>query len=315
MLPDYLLRIALIIILLMVSVKPARAVGEVVYHTSGVPGYFPTVAQVCSAHAAAYSFPASCLSYDEVTLSYVVRCAAGYCAATARDDAYTTTKFYNCATGYSIQPCTNNCPADGTLASEKWIKTGTDPNSIYTVGNGTFCNNGCQTKSFLSIPRNPKAAGVDGAWKLVDGVRTYYSFREYAYTGQTCATGDGTEAAAAAVPPTDTCAPGQSSIQMGSRIKCIDPSTGQQVSPNSASAVAAAKTASDQQIADNIKAAMDAAASAVAAAGGSASAVEAARTNAAAAAAAGAASGVSVVGGGKNTENHLVGLPPPRRWG
>lgn len=198
---------------------------------------------------------------------------------------------YTCPSGYNLDAggttCTSAvvCPAAGTTAGAYWINTGTVPDSIYTVGNGQFCNNGCLTSSFVTMPRPAGYPVEDGATKIVNGVRQYYSFREYQYTGGTC-TGN-TQAASITPPTQDTCAAGQSVIQMGSRFQCLNPATGQLVNTNSASAVAAAKTLADSKTADKLAAA----ASAVAAAGGSASDVMAARTVAAGVAAAGGASG------------------------
>lgn len=172
------------------------------------------------------------------------------------------------------------CPAADSLAGAYWITTGTTPDSIYTAGNGNFCSNGCQTYSFLSIPRPAGYPVEDGAYKVVAGVKTFYSFREYAYTGATCTGGD-TLPVASTLPATDTCAPGQSMIQMGLKFRCIDPATGQTVDTNSASAVAAAKTLADAKVAAQLQAAVDA----VTAAGGSASDVAAAQSVAAGAAA------------------------------
>ena len=172
------------------------------------------------------------------------------------------------------------CPALGADAGAYWITTGTIPASIYTAGNGTFCKTGCETKSFLTIPRPDGYPIDDGATKISNGVRTYYSFREYMYTGASCTGGD-TLPVASTVPVADGCAANQSMIQMGSKIRCIDPSTGAQVESNSASAVAAAKTLADAKMAAQIQAAGDA----VAAAGGSASDVAAAQSVAAGAAA------------------------------
>ncbi len=174
------------------------------------------------------------------------------------------------------------CPSLGADAGAYWITTGTIPASIYTVGNGTFCKTGCETKSFLTIPRPDGYPIDDGATKIENGVRTYYSFREYMYTGASCTGGD-TLPVASTVPAADGCAANQSMIQMGSKIRCIDPSTGAQVDSNSASAVAAAKTLADAKVAAQIQAAGDA----VVAAGGSASDVAAAQSVAAGVAAAG----------------------------
>lgn len=173
------------------------------------------------------------------------------------------------------------CPAADSSAGAYWITTGTTPDSIYTAGLGNLCKGGCQTKSFTTMPRPSGYPNVDGAYKIVGGVKTYFSFREYAYTGATCTGGD-TLPVASTVPSADSCAAGQSIIQMGTKIRCLDSATGQVVDTNSASAVAAAKSLSDAAAAASIAAA----ASAVAAAGGSASDVAAAKSVAAGVAAA-----------------------------
>lgn len=188
---------------------------------------------------------------------------------------------YNTTTGMCDAPA---CPAADSSAGAYWITAGTTPDSIYTAGNGSFCKAGCQTKSILTMPRPAGYPSSDGASKVAAGTKTYYSFREYVYTGVTCTGGD-TLPVASAVPSADSCGVGQSIIQMGSQIRCLNPATGQFVDTNSASAVAAVKTLADAKVAAQIQAA----ASAVAAAGGSASDVAAAKTVAAGAAAVAAA--------------------------
>lgn len=161
------------------------------------------------------------------------------------------------------------CPPNGAQADAYWIATGSVPNSIYSVGNGTFCKAPCQIKSSVTMPRPAGYPAADGASKLVDGVRQYFSFREYFYTGASCSVTDAAVPVAAAVPASDTCGAGQSMIQMGARIKCLNPSTGAEVNTNSASAIESAATLEQKRIAD----ALARIASAVAAAGGNASAV------------------------------------------
>lgn len=183
------------------------------------------------------------------------------------------------------------CPVVGTTAGAYWIVAGSQPDSIYSAGLGAFCKGSCQVKSVLTIPRPAGYPSSDGALQIVGGVRQFYTFREYEYTGASCTGGD-TQPVAGAVPAAATCAANQSMIQMGTRIKCIDPSTGQEANPNSASAVAAAKTLADSKAAKAIQDAKDA----FAAAGGSASDVVAAGTVAAGVVAGGGFVGGAVTG-------------------
>lgn len=185
----------------------------------------------------------------------------------------------NVSGSHALETCQTTCSAIDTPAGSYYIHTGDNPDSLHQVGFGHFCDNGCDVKTLtiIDITQVGDHRNSPDLRKLVDGVYQYYSYRSFFHTGQTCTSGSPL-AVAATVPAKDQCAPMQSMIQMGSRIKCIDPSTGQEASPNSASSVAAAKTLSD---ADVQKAIADAKAAA-AAAGGSASAVEAAGAAAAA---------------------------------
>lgn len=174
------------------------------------------------------------------------------------------------------------CPVADTDAGAYWIAVGTVPTAIYTTGTGRLCKAGCETRSFVTVPRPSGYPYSDGASKMVDGVKQYFSFREYKYTGATCA-GD-TLPVSAVIPDSDSCAPGQSYVQMGNKIRCLD-SSGALVNANSASAVSAAQTLATAQQAAAITAAQQAAQ----AAGLSASSVEAAQS---------VAAGVFAAGGG-----------------
>lgn len=188
------------------------------------------------------------------------------------------------------------CPPAGTSAGSYYVHTGDFPNSIYLGLSGVqYCVDGCKVSSVIEIV----GSGAGGTpypalWKLVNGVKQYYAYRSYSHDGETCTAGSGLDAqpAAATVPATDTCAPGQSIIQMGAQVRCLNPSTGEISSTNSASAVAAAETLAAQKRAAEIAAAQVAAG----AAGLGASGVETAGAVAAGVGAAGGVGGVVVSG-------------------
>lgn len=164
------------------------------------------------------------------------------------------------------------CPVYGSAAGSYYVKTGDVLNSIYDgISGGSYCKDGCSTYAYILV-----TSSHPSLYKIVGGVKQYYSYRNYAYNGESCTAGDA-QPLASTVPASDTCAPGQSIIQMGSQVRCLNPSTGDFADTNSASAVAAAKTLADAKTAKAIQDAKDAAS----AAGGSASDVAAAGTVAA----------------------------------
>lgn len=300
-----------LIVSLMVMIQPARASGTVAAVTNYTCAYYsapgcpnPATGDLahfqgfCASLGANYEFVPNvsgkaymCRKITPWANIFGINVLGSSCPPNSTGSPCTCTDPYipNAGATACVMPA---CPAFGAQADAYWISTGTVANSIYSVGNGTFCKNACQVKSFVTVPRPAGYPKEDGAVKLVDGVRQFYSFREYMYTGQSCSAGDAAVSAAATIPASDTCAANQSMIQMGTRIKCIDPATGAEVNPNSASAVAAAKTLADAKIAAQIAAA----GAAVAAAGGSASDVVAAGTVAAGVAAAGGSAGASPTG-------------------
>lgn len=282
----YFLRAALILCALFATVQPAYAVVQNPtnnYSCSSTSGLCPVASGVlsqfqgeaCAAGGTAtlqfLSNRFSCRNiYVErfyLTISGAPACAVGFS--------------YNSATGYCEGEAPPACPAANSSAGSYWINSGTVPDSLYTVGLGQQCLNGCQTEGYSAVVTAGGGGNAEAATKIVAGVKQYYAKRYFYYTGQTC-TGN-TQPSSGEVPGQQTCAAGQSYIQMGTQFKCINPVTGQTVDTNSASAVAAAQTLADAKAA----AAIAAAASAVAAAGGSASAVENARSVAAGVAAAG----------------------------
>lgn len=177
------------------------------------------------------------------------------------------------------------CPTSGTFFRSSYVDVGTVPDGIGTFSLDNVCSADCAVHLEMLVtptPHNPY-------FGLVLGVKHYFAWRSYFYSGNSCS-GGSLPVDAATI--TSSCAAGQSLVT-GSNgyAKCFNNSTGSEVNSNSASAVAAAKTLSDARIAAAIAAASAAAASS----GLNASGVAAAQ--------AGAAGGSSGASGSWNPSN------------
>ena len=122
----------------------------------------------------------------------------------------TGTTTCTCNAGYSPDATATACvapacPVYGSEAGSYYVNTGDTINSIYNgQSGGSYCKDGCSTYAYLMVTSIPKPS----LYKIIGGIKQYYSYRNYAYNGETCTAGDA-QPLASTVPASDTCAPGE----------------------------------------------------------------------------------------------------------
>lgn len=279
MFPDYFFRAALIVLVSLVMVQPAQALLDTAPNRKGAVKYgynatrvADTVLEACGLFAGdagpEYKTSPPIMQSGWSTVATGVQIRDWGCVITnVVQPPYATSTAVIMAYNYvapicdtpvqhpeipytwdnGTQLCTRTipdappCPTAGTTAGDYYVHTGDDVNSIYNGQSGAvYCKNGCQTETYILVSSNRPPS----IWKVIDGVKQYYSFRNFEYTGQICSAGEG-QPVTATIPANNTCAPGQSIIQMGDQVRCLNPTTGQFESTDSASAVAKGKTLAD----------------------------------------------------------------------
>lgn len=322
MLPNYLLRLALVVILGLLVVQPARASGTVssvqvlrVYAGSGtVFSDYPTACQSqlsaarvvfgsaynYSGHRACVSFGASQCWYGGVGQSQEclwtngastqpyksVYPSASVCPSNSIGTPCTCTDPYipNEDATACVMP---SCPAANTFHSAGFYNIGSSPNGSANV---SPCVNGCKLFTMQNsspLGQNLYISAYPKFRQKVNGIYYYFAEMSYFHSGQSCSpdTPNFLSDFVGSLPG-NTCAPGQQMISMGGVTKCFN-SNGAEVNANSASAVVAATALADAKAAS----AVDKARTIAEASGLAASDVAAAQSVAAGVAAAGGMSG------------------------